>query len=84
MSEIIVNLGSKKCENNYTSSFKLTCQRNLLLMSTVDTHKNYLSNVDRKHDIIKFRTFPVNSSSTLFSHAQFIIELIVLKNNVSF
>ena len=61
MSETIVNLGSKKCENNYTSSFKLTYQNNQLLMSIVDTTEKDLSNVDRRYDIRKVSTSLVKS-----------------------
>ena len=61
ISEIIVHLGSKKCENNYTSSFKLTYQNNQLLMSIVDTTEKDLSSVDGKYDIRKVRTTLVKS-----------------------
>ena len=66
MSEMIIKLVSKNCENNYTSSWQLTCEVNSLLTSIVETPKNYLSNIDRKYDIRKVCTSSVNSSSTLF------------------
>ena len=46
MRKMIVNLGSKKRENNYTSTCQLTCLQNSLLMSIFDIPENGLSNVD--------------------------------------
>ena len=84
MIKMIVNLGSKKGQNK-DASCQITHLQNSLLISIVDTPENYLSNVDRKSDMIKVRTSSVKSSSTLFivKHVQFIIEFTVLKNNVS-
>ena len=67
MSKIIVNLCSKKCEDNNNSIFQLNHPQNLLLMSIVDTPENYLSNFHRKLYKIKIHTSSINSSSTLFS-----------------
>ena len=46
--KIIVNLGSKKCENNNNSTCQLSRLQNSLLISISDTPENDLSNVDRK------------------------------------
>ena len=67
MSKIVVNLGSKKFENNNNSTWQLNNIQNLLLMSIVDNPENYISNVDRKLDERKVRTSSIKSSSTLFS-----------------
>ena len=66
--KMIVNLVSKKEENNDTSSCQLTCIKNSLLMSIVDTPEKDLSNVDQKYYTRKVRTSSVKSSSTLFSY----------------
>ena len=71
MSKTVVNLGSNKCENNNKSTFEFSCLQNSLLMSIVETPEKYLSNVDRKLDMIKVRTSSVNSSSTLFIFSTF-------------
>ena len=64
--KMIVNLGSKKLENNDTSTCQLTSLQSLLLISIVDTPEKDVSNVDRKVDKRKVRTFSIKSSSTLF------------------
>ena len=46
--EMVVNLGSKKGQNNYISSLQITRLQNSLLMSIFDTPKIYLSNVEGK------------------------------------
>ena len=46
MIKMIVNLGSKKLENNDTSTCQLTSLQSLLLMSIVDNPEKDLSNVD--------------------------------------
>ena len=46
MSKMIVNLGSKKCENNNNSTCRLGSLHNSLLISISDTPENDLSNVD--------------------------------------
>ena len=53
MIRIIVNLGSKKGENNNNSSNQLTHLQNSLLMRIFDTTKKGLSNADRKSEMIK-------------------------------
>ena len=50
MSKLIVNLVSKKCENNNNSTCQLNHLHNSLLMSIVDTPEKDISNVDRKLD----------------------------------
>ena len=40
MSRIIVNLGSKKCEDNNNSTYELNHLQNLLLTSIVETPEN--------------------------------------------
>ena len=67
MSKMIVNLGSKKCENNENSLPHLTLLQNLLLMRIVDTPEKGFLNVVSKFDMRKVRKYSVNSSSTLFS-----------------
>ena len=59
---MIVNLGSKKCENNYTSTFQLTCLQYSLLLSIVASLENYLSYVDKISDVRKLLTSSVKSS----------------------
>ena len=66
MIKIIVNLGSKKGENNKKSSTQITRLYNSLRMSIVDNPEKDLSSVDRKSDTRKVSTSSVNSSSTLF------------------
>ena len=46
MRKMIINLGSKKLENNDTSTCQLTSLQSLLLMSIVDNPEKDLSNVD--------------------------------------
>ena len=58
--KMIFNLGSKKCENNDTSSCQLTSLHDFLLITIVDTSENDLSNVDRKYDMRKVSTTSVN------------------------
>ena len=67
MSKIIVNFGSKKGENNENSSRQLIHIHNSLLMIIFDIPTKYLSNVNRKSDMRKVRTYSVKLSSTLFS-----------------
>ena len=67
MRKIVVNLGSDKGEKNDNFSTQLTHIHNSLLMSISNSPKNYLSNVDRKSDMRKVRTYEVKSLSTLFS-----------------
>ena len=61
MSKIVVNLVSKKCENNNNSTCQINRLQNFLLMSIVDTPERDLSNVDSKSDMIKVRTSSVKS-----------------------
>ena len=67
MRRIIVNLVSKKCEDNNNYTRQLNHVKNLLLMSIVNNPENDVSNVDRKLDKRKIRTSSIKSSSTLFS-----------------
>ena len=67
ISKMVVNLGSKKCKNNSTRTCLLTHLHHSLLMIIIDTPETFLSNIDRKYDIIKVRTSSVKVSSTLFS-----------------
>ena len=46
MRKMIVNLGTKKCENNNKSTCQLSHLHNLLLMSIVDTPENDISKID--------------------------------------
>ena len=62
MIKIIVNLGSKKCENNDTSNFQITGLQNSLLMSIVKTPQKDLSNIDRKYDTRKVNTSSIKLS----------------------
>ena len=48
MRKIVINLVSKKVENNDNSSCQLTCLQNSLIISIVDTPEKDLSNVDQK------------------------------------
>ena len=64
---MVVNLGSKKCENNNNSTCQLSRLQNSLLISISDTPENDLSNVDSEMRHEKVRTFLANSSSKLFS-----------------
>ena len=66
MRNMIVNLGSKKGKNNNNHSPQLTRIHNSLLITIVDTHENYLSNIEGKYDMTQVRTSSVNPSSTLF------------------
>ena len=66
MIKIIVNLGSKKCENNDTSNFQITGLQNSLLMSIVKTPEKDLSNIDRKYDTRKVNTSSIKLSWTFF------------------
>ena len=65
--KMIVNLGSNKGKKNNNSSLQLTRLKTSLITSIVDIHENNLSNVDRKYDMRKVRTYSVNQSLTLFS-----------------
>ena len=67
MSKLIVNLVSKKCENNNNSTCQLNHLHNSLLMSIVDTPEKDISNVDRKLDKRKIGTISIKSSLILFS-----------------
>ena len=67
MRKNIINLGSKKFEENNNSTFQLNHLQNSLLMSIVDTPEKDVSKVDRKLDKRKIRTSSIKSSSTLFS-----------------
>ena len=67
MSKIVVNLVSKKCENNNNSTCQLIRIQKFLLMSTFDTPAKDVPNVDRKSYMRKVCTSSVKSSSTLFS-----------------
>ena len=66
MSKMVVNLGSKKCENRNTYPLQLTHIQNSSLMIIVDIPEKNLSNVDPKSDMIKVCTSSVKSSSTFF------------------
>ena len=66
MRNMIVNLGSKKGKNNNNHSPQLTRIHNSLLITIVDTHENYLSNIEGKYDMTQVRTSSVKPSSTLF------------------
>ena len=63
MRKIIVNLGSKKPQNNNISKCQLNHLHNLLLMIIVDTPEKGVSNVDRKLYKINIRKSSINSSS---------------------
>ena len=58
--KMIVNLGSNKGKKNNNSSLQLTRLKTSLITSIVDIHENNLSNVDRKYDMRKVRTYSVN------------------------
>ena len=53
MRKIIVNLGSKKCENNNNSTCQLSCLQNFLLVNIVDTLEIFVLNVDHESDTRK-------------------------------
>ena len=55
MIKMIVNLGSKKVEDNNKSSPQLTHINYSLLMNIFDTLEKYLSYVDRISDMRKVR-----------------------------
>ena len=60
MIKIIVNLGSKKDDNN-NNTFTQRCQlHNLLLTRVVDNTKKYLSHGEGKEITSKVRTYYVN------------------------
>ena len=61
MRKIVVNWGSKKCEDNNNSTHELNHLHNLLLMIIVDTPEKDVSNVDRKLDKIKIRASSIKS-----------------------
>ena len=67
MGKIIVNLGNKKCKNNNNSTGHINHIQISLLTSMVDTPEEGVSNVDRKLEHRKVRTYSIKSSSTLFS-----------------
>ena len=54
--KIIVNLGSKKCQNNNNTSCQLNHLYNALLMSIFDTPEKDLTNVDTKSNMRKLQT----------------------------
>ena len=84
MSKTILTFFKKfKNYNNYSPElFRL---QNSLLMSIVDTPENYLSSVEWESCMRKVCTCSLKPSSTLFfvQYVKCIIELIVLKKNVS-
>ena len=83
---MIVNLGGNKVDNNDKSYPQIPHLHNSLLIIIVDNPENNLSNVERKSDARKVRTSLVKSSSTIYFHVQYvqcIIELIMIKNNIS-
>ena len=49
-------------KENDTSSCKLTRPQKLALIICFDTFEKYLSNVDKRYDMRKVRTFSVKSS----------------------
>ena len=61
MSKMVVNLGSKKCENNNNYTCQLSHLQNYLLMSIVDTPEKYVSNIDGKLDKIIIFTYSIKS-----------------------
>ena len=65
--KMIVNLGSKKCQNNKNSTCQLNRLRNSLLMSIVDTPEKDVSKFDRKLYKRKIYTYLIKSSPTSFS-----------------
>ena len=66
MIKIIVNLGSKKCEDNNNYTRQLNQPQNLLIMSIFDTPEKDISKVDRKLDKIKIRKYSIKSSSIYY------------------
>ena len=67
MIKIIINLGSKKCEDKNKSTCQLNHLQTSLLMIIVNTPEKDVSKIDRKLDKRKIRTSSINSSSALFS-----------------
>ena len=67
MRKMIVNLGSKKCEDNKNSTYQLNNIQNQLLTSIIDAPEKDVSNIDRKIGKRNVRTSSIKSSSTLFS-----------------
>ena len=65
ISKMVVNLGSKKCDDKYNSKCQLTCLHNLLVMSIFDTIQKYLANFDPKSEMRNLHTSSVKSSSAL-------------------
>ena len=81
MVKIIVNLGSKKSENNDSTYSQLSYLQNSLSVSIVYTPENYLYNVDGGSDTRKVCTPLVNLYLKLF-YVQYVkctIEFIVIK-----
>ena len=60
--KMIVNLGSKKFENNNNSTCQINHLQNLLLMSIVDTPEKDVSNIDRELDKRKVCISSINPS----------------------
>ena len=56
ISNIIVNLCSKRGKNNNNSTCRLSSSQKLLIMSIFNTPEDYLPNVDQKSDMRKVRT----------------------------
>ena len=70
MIKMIFNLGSKKCENNDTSTFQLTRLHNLSFISIVDTPKNYVSNIDSE----------IRHEKSTYIFSKVIVNIILLLN----
>ena len=70
MSKIIINLGSKKLENNNNSTCQIIRLHNLLLISIVDTPETYLQNVDLE----------IRHEKITYIYIKFIINIIFLFN----
>ena len=64
---MVVNLDSKKRENNNNSTCQLKFLQNSSLMSIVVTPDKELSNIERESDMRKVHTSSENSLSSLFS-----------------
>ena len=60
-SKMVVNLGSKKCENNNNSTCQLNNIQKFLLMSIVDTPEDCASNFDGKLDKRELPTSSIKS-----------------------
>ena len=66
MNNMIIDLGSNKCENNNKSTRQLNHLQNQLLKIIVETPENDVLNVDMKLDKRKILTSSIKSSSALF------------------